>query len=201
MEKSGLFQIGDIAKLFHLSVGTLRHYEKLERKIDNRLRQIEDAVSSEFDVIRFVTYPARRIAWIRNPLSIGSYLDLEVPIRQLEDKQKNALVFLGKIGVGISQENLITQTFQKYDLVFMLLDPEDEFEGDVEKLPPETCVILRFCGSHTDAPAQYQKLVTFINNHNLQIAGFSKEITMIDYGITNDTEKFVTEIQIPIHPK
>lgn len=30
------------------------------------------------------------------------------------------------------------------------------------------------------------------------IAGFSKEITMIDYGITNDTNQFVTEIQIPI---
>ena len=228
MEKSGLFQIGDIAKLFHLSVGTLRHYEKqgllqpeyidpetgyryystrqfeslntirylrvldtpldqisdflknrdinhiqellrqqkktvirkrkeletIERKIDNRLRQIEDAVSSELDVLRIVTYPARRITWIRNPLSIGSYLD-----------------------------------------------PEDEFEGDVEKLPAETCATLRFCGSHADAPAQYQKLVTFINDHSLQIAGFSKEITMIDYGITNDTDKFVTEIQIPIHPK
>ena len=275
MEKSGLFQIGDIAKLFHLSVGTLRHYEKqgllqpeyidpetgyryystrqfeslntirylrvldtpldqiadflknrdinhiqellrqqketvirkrkeletIERKIDNRLRQIEDAASSELDVICFVTYPARRITWIRNPLSIGSYLDLEVPIRQLEGKQKNALVFLGKIGVGISQENLIAQTYQKYDLVFMLLDPEDEFEGDVEELPAETCVTLRFCGSHADAPAQYQKLVTFINDHSLQIAGFSREITMIDYGITNDTDKFVTEIQIPIHPK
>ena len=271
MEKSGLFQIGDIANLFHLSVGTLRHYEKqgllqpeyidpetgyryystrqfeslntirylrvldqiadflknrdinhiqellrqqkeavvqkrkelenIERKIDNRLRQIEDAVSSELGVIRFVTYPARRITWIRNPFSIGSYLDLEVPIRQLEGKQKNALVFLGKIGVGISQENLIAQTYQKYDLVFMLLDPEDEFEGDVEKLPAETCVTLRFCGSHADAPAQYQKLVTFINDHSLQIAGFSKEITMIDYGITNDTDKFVTEIQIPIYSK
>lgn len=235
MEKSGLFQIGDIAKLFHLSVGILRHYEKqgllqpeyidpetgyryystrqfeslntirylrvldtpldqiaeflknrdinhiqellrqqketvirkrkeletIERKIDNRLRQIEDAVSSELDVIRFVTYPTRRITWIRNPLSIESYLDLEVPIRQLED----------------------------------------EFEGNVEKLPTETCVTLRFCGSHADAPAQYQKLVTFINDHSLQIAGFSKEITMIDYGITNDTDKFVTEIQIPIYPK
>lgn len=233
MEKSGLFQIGDIAKLFHLSVGILRHYEKqgllqpeyidpetgyryystrqfeslntirylrvldtpldqiaeflknrdinhiqellrqqketvirkrkeletIERKIDNRLRQIEDAVSSELDVIRFVTYPTRRITWIRNPLSIESYLDLEVPIRQLED----------------------------------------EFEGNVEKLPTETCVTLRFCGSHADAPAQYQKLVTFINDHSLQIAGFSKEITMIDYGITNDTDKFVTEIQIPIY--
>lgn len=28
MEKSGLLQIGDVAELFHLSVGTLRHYEK-----------------------------------------------------------------------------------------------------------------------------------------------------------------------------
>lgn len=272
MEKNGLFQIGDIAKLFHLSVGTLRHYEKLgllqpeyidpetgyryystrqfeslntirylrvldtplnqiadflknrdihhiqellrqqketvirkqkeletiERKIDNRLRQIEDAVSSELDVIRFVTYSERRITWIHNPLSIASYLDLEVPIRQLESKQKDAFVFLGKIGVGISRENLIAQTYQKYDLVFLLLDPEDEFEGDVEKIPPETCVTLRFCGSHADASAQYEKLGAFINDHNLEIAGFSKEITLIDYGITNDTDKFVTEIQIPV---
>ena len=135
-----------------------KELETIERKIDHRLRQIEDAVSSELDVIRLVTYPARRITWIRNPLSIGSYLDLEVPIRQLED----------------------------------------EFEGNVEKLPTETCVTLRFCGSHADAPVHYQKLRTFIDHHNLQIAGFSKEITMIDYGITNDTEKFVTEIQIPV---
>lgn len=28
MEKSGLFQIGNVAKMFHLSVGSLRHYEK-----------------------------------------------------------------------------------------------------------------------------------------------------------------------------
>lgn len=275
MDKSGLFQIGDIARMFCLSVGTLRHYEKIgllipeyidvdtgyryystrqfeslntirylrvldtpleqiadflrnrdvdhiqkllrqqkeavickrreleiiERKIDNRLRQIEDAASSELDIIRFVTYPARRITWIRNPLSISSYLDLEVPIRQLEGRQKNALVFLGKIGVGITQEHLIAHEYRKYDMVFMLLDPEDEFEGDIEELSTETCVTLRFCGSHADAPVQYQKLATFIADHNLQISGFSKEVTMIDYGITNDTDKFVTEIQIPILPK
>lgn len=28
--------------------------------------------------------------------------------------------------------------------------------------------------------------------------GFSREITLIDYGLTNDTEKFVTEITIPV---
>ena len=30
------------------------------------------------------------------------------------------------------------------------------------------------------------------------ICGFSREIALIDYGITNDTEKFVTEICIPV---
>lgn len=32
----------------------------------------------------------------------------------------------------------------------------------------------------------------------MQIVGFSREVTLIDYGITNDTEKFVTEIRIPV---
>ena len=32
------------------------------------------------------------------------------------------------------------------------------------------------------------------------ICGFSREIAPIDYGITNDTEKFVTEICIPVRP-
>lgn len=272
MDKRDLFQIGDIAKLFHLSVGTLRHYEKLgllqpeyidsetgyryystrqfeslntirylrvldtpldqiadflhnrdieniqellhqqkeavikkrkeleiiERKIDHRLSQIEDAVTSELDVVKVVTCPERRLTWIRNSLSIQSPLDLEVPIRQLVDKQKDALVFLGKIGVGITREHLEARQYQKYDMVFMLLDPEDEYEGKVEEIPEETCVSLRFCGSHSEAPVQYEKLIEFIEKKGLRIAGDSREITMIDYGLTNDTDKFVTEIQVPV---
>lgn len=29
MERKELFQIGDVAKMYHISVGTLRHYEKI----------------------------------------------------------------------------------------------------------------------------------------------------------------------------
>ena len=32
----------------------------------------------------------------------------------------------------------------------------------------------------------------------MQITGFSREITLIDYGITNDPEKFVTQISITV---
>lgn len=272
MEKSELFQIGDVAKMFHLSVGSLRHYEKagllqpeyidketgyryystrqfeclntirylrvldmplpqiadflknrdidkmremlrqqretvirkqknlqiIERKIDNRLRQLEYALSSEFNVVNLIQTEARRIAWIRNNLCINSYLDLETSIRQLEEQQQDAVVFLGKVGVGITKENLLQKQYGSYDMVFLILDEEDSYKGTIAELPNETCVSIRFCGSHNEAPIYYQKLDDFIAKHKLTITGFSREITMIDYGITNDTSRFVTEIQIPI---
>lgn len=143
---------------------------------------------------------ARRIAWIQNTLSIESYLDLETSIRQLEQYQQDTVVFLGKVGVGISKDKLLNEQYDKYDMVFLLLDHEDVYEGTIDELQEETCVTLRFCGSHKDAAAQYEKLAGFITEHKFRITGFSKEITMIDYGITDDTKKFVTEIQIPIQP-
>ena len=38
----------------------------------------------------------------------------------------------------------------------------------------------------------------YIDEHKMQVAGSSKEITMIDNGITDDPDKFVTEIRIPV---
>ncbi len=272
MEKRELFQIGEVAKMFHLSVGSLRHYEKIgllqpeyidvetgyryystrqfeclntirylrvldmplaqiadflknrdvakmkemlcqqreavirkqkdlqiiERKINNRLQQLESALCSDLDVVRIVQAQKRRIAWIRNDISISSYLDLETSIRQLENQQSEALVFLGKVGVGIAREKLQQKQYDSYDMVFLLLDKEDSYQGSVTELPEETCVSIRFCGSHREAPIYYKKLDRFITEHKLAITGFSKEITMIDYGLTNDTDQFVTEIQIPV---
>jgi len=272
MEKDGLFKIGDVAKLFHVSVGTLRHYENagllqpeytdhetgyryystrqfeclntirylrvldmpleqiadflnnrdidkmqmmlrqqkaavinkqkelkiIERKIEHRLKQIEDALSSELDTIKVKHIAPRRIAWIESTLSIESYFDLESSIRRLEQDQRDTVVFLGKVGVGIAKEKLLKGQYDKYDMVFLLLDKEDVYSGPIEELPEETCVTLRFCGSHMSSAVQYEKMADFISEHQLRITGFSKEITMIDYGMTDDIKKFVTEIQIPV---
>lgn len=272
MGRKELFQIGDVAKMFHLSVGSLRHYEKIgllapeyidkatgyryysirqfeclntirylrvldvplpqiadflenrdidkmrnmlsqqkeavirrqrelqiiEKKIDNRLHQLEDALSSQFDEVRIIHTRPCRIAWIRNCLTINSYLDLETSIRQIEERQKDTVVFLGKVGVGIAKEQLQKKQYGRYDMVFLILDEEDSYEGTVEELPGETCVSIRFCGSHREAAVYYEKLDDFIMDHGFAITGFSMEITMIDYGITNDTSQFVTEIRIPV---
>ena len=149
MEEEKLFCIGDVAKMFHISTGTLRHYERIgiivpefieekssyryygirqfevlntirylrvldmpleqiadflanrdiqvieeklqnqkemmrekrrqleviERKIDHRIHQIQDAASSKLDEIRMQQTKACRIVWIRDSLKIHSHLD------------------------------------------------------------------------------------------------------------------------------
>ncbi|MDO5336833.1 MAG: MerR family transcriptional regulator [Eubacteriales bacterium] len=272
MEDKKLFRIGDVAKMFHISVGSLRHYEQMgllkpeytdedtgyryysvrqfevlntirylrvldmpldqiadflknrdidvmedkllrqkelvaeklrelaviERKIEHRLQQLRDARSSKLNVIQLKEVPACRVVWIKDSLAPKSYLDLEYAIRRLEENQRESLVFLGKVGIGISKENLLAGQFAQYDLVFLVLDEEDTYEGTVEEHLEELCVSIRFCGSHKEAGAYYQQLMEYIKEHKIEAAGFSREITMIDYGMTDDTGKFVTEICIPI---
>ena len=272
MEDKKLFQIGDVARMFHISTGSLRHYEQagllkpeyidqdtgyryysvrqfeilntirylraldmpleqiddflknrdidviedklmkqkelvarkqrelaiIEQEIDHRLDQLRDAMNSELDVIQLKKVSSCRIVWLKDSLRPKSYLDLEYAIRRLEENQTESVVFLGKVGVGISKENLLAGRFDQYDSVFLVLDAEDSYEGTVEQHPEELCVSMCFCGSHKEAGAHYEKMMEYIEKHKMEVTGFSREITMIDYGITNNTDKFVTEILIPI---
>ena len=273
MEDKKLFLIGEVAKMFHICMGTLRHYEQaglltpeytdpdtgyryygtrqfellntirylsvldfplaqikaflenrdtdvieeklvhqkeviarkqkelelISRKIDHRLEQLRDAMNSRLDVIQTVEIPESRVVWLRDSLHPKTYLDLENSIRKLVENQKESLVFMGKIGIGISKEQLSQKSFQDYDRIFLLLDQEDRYDGETETFPRQTCVTIRFCGSHREAPAYYQKLLAYIEEKKLCTTGFSRETTLIDYGITNNTDKFVTEIQIPVN--
>ena len=274
MPREGLYRIGEVARLFQLSVSSLRHYEALdilrpeytdpetgyryystgqfealntirylrlldtpldrireflasrdigriqellrqqkaivaekrrslellERKIDNRLRQIEDAVSSPLGEIRIMELPPRRIAVVRHTLVLGPDFDLEPSIRELEAQQPEAMIFLGKIGVGMDPDRLLRQDYSGYDFVFLLLDREDSYRGETLELPAVTCAVVRFRGSHPEAPEQYRLLANWLEAQHLAPAGPSWETTLIDYGLTNDPEQHVTQIQIPVSP-
>ena len=171
--------------------------QRVERKIDNRLRQLHDAQTAALGAIRLVRSPACRIVWMSGALELHSFLDMEPSIRMLERSQAEAVVFLGKVGVGLSAARLAARQFAPYDRAFLVLDDEDAFDGDVTVLPETTCAAVCFRGSHPEAPAQYARLMDYLRAHALAPADFAREITMIDYGFTNDTEKFVTEIRIP----
>lgn len=272
MEPIKLFSIGDVAKLFHLSVSSLRHYEaagllqpewvdpqtgyryystrqfevlntirylraldmplpeiadflrdrdvgrmeeklrlqretvirkqqelrRIERKIENRLQQLHTAQTCPLDTVELVEAAACRIVWIESSMKIEGYLDMETWIRKLDSSDVEAVVFLGKVGVSLSGEHLRQGRYTPYDGIFLVLDEEDNYNGEVQQLPQALCVRIRFRGSHAQAPEQYEKLTAYIAAHQMEVAGFSREITMIDYGLTNDLQKFITEISIPV---
>lgn len=272
MDRKDLFRIGDVAKMFHLSVSSLRHYEniglvlpeyispesgyryysaeqfevlntirylraldmplseienflenrdidcmeekllqqkeiviqkqqelkRIERKIEHRLNWIHDAQSIALNEVSIIKLPETKIVWVDNPLKIEGYLDMEVPIRELDQSDAEAVVFLGKVGVGISKEHLSERNIENYDGAFLLLDQEDIYAGKTTILPESLGIRIRFRGSHAEAAKQYEILFEYIDKHQLEITGFSREVTLIDYGITNKQEKFVTEICIPV---
>ncbi|MEQ2562847.1 MerR family transcriptional regulator [Ventrimonas sp. CLA-AP-H27] len=274
MPKHDLFSIGEVAQMFHLSVGSLRHYEKagllkpeyispesgyryystrqfevlttirflrildmpleqirdflnnreiskmqhmlqnqkeailqkkkelelMERKIDQQLVLIEDAIHSDLGRISVKHILEKRVAWLKNTVSPKSYFDLETSIRQLENGQNGAGIWLGKIGVGIALSRLKEHAFSTYDMVFLTLDFDEPYTGTTEIWPACDCACLRFCGSHKDAPRQYELLLNWIKENRMVPYGFSRETTLIDDGITSDPDRFVTEIQIPVHP-
>lgn len=188
-------------KLLHQKEAVIQkqlELKRIEKKIDHRLHQLQDARASILDTVQVVQVPQSRIILMENSLKIHSFLDMEAPIRELLQADAEAVVFLGKVGVGISAAHLEESCFDRYDSIFLILDEEDHYTGDTFVLPETSCARIRFCGSHSEAPAQYRKLLQYIREHHLKIDGPSREITLIDYGITNDTDKFVTEISIPV---
>ena len=272
MDKTKLFPIGDVSKMFHISVSSLRHYEKaglltpayvspdsgyryygieqfealntirylrgvdmpleevgeflrtrevgrieekqrrqkelvrkkqrelrrIEKKIDHRLSRLLDAQTAPLYTVSLIHMPACRMVWVENPLKIRQFFDMEAPIRKLDASEQEAVIFLGKVGLGISREHLLAGETDRYDGIFLLLDQEDLYAGTTITLPETNCVRIRFSGSHLEAPAQYEILLDEIRRQGLEITGFSREITLIDYGLTNDRGQFVTEISIPV---
>ena len=222
MEPIKLFSIGDVAKLFHLSVSSLRHYEaagllqpewvdpqtgyryystrqfevlntirylraldmplpeiadflrdrdvgrmeeklrlqretvirkqqelrRIERKIENRLQQLHTAQTCPLDTVELVEAAACRMVWMDSSMKIEGYLDMETWIRKLDSSDVEAVVFLGKVGVSLSGEHLRQGRYTPYDGIFLVLDEEANYNGEVQQLPQALCVRIRFRGSH-----------------------------------------------------
>ena len=56
---------------------------------------------------------------------------------------------------------------------------------------------MRFQGTHKDAKNSYIKMLQYMKETGYVPAGDALEFALIDYGLTNDPSKFITELQIP----
>lgn len=168
----------------------------IEQKINNRLKQIKDALNTNYGVIEEKYIEERTIALLKRNINVNE--NLEYKIRELENENGlGAVMFLGKVGVSISKKNIENNIFESFSSIFVILENECVNKGKTETIKEGKYVSVRFKGTHTEAKEYYEMLIKYINEHNYKINGNSVEITLIDYGMTTDKEKFVTEIQIP----
>ena len=176
------------------------HRERLDRiarKLERRISQLNDALDSRLDEIRAVHLPRRQIAFLRREIPLEE--DLEYPLRELERRNDlNAVMFLGKVGVSVSREQLLRRQFDGFSEIFVVLEQEDGYEGAEEFLEENDYLLIRYSGTHKDAGTYYEKLLAYMKEHRLDCCGDSVEITLIDSGFTNDTGKYITELQIPV---
>ena len=172
-----------------------------KRKLENRIQSIKDALSSPIGEIQLKTINKQRFLVLERKINNADNDDLEIAVHELEKNQKDSLVFLGKVGLGISKNHLLEKKLDTYDSVFLILDQEDSFTGKVLSVPVQLCAVVRLKGVHTEAPAFYKRLLNYIAENDLEIIDFSREITLIDWGFTSDQDLYVTEIQIPVRQK
>ena len=176
------------------------HRERLDRiarKLERRISQLNDALDSRLDEIRAVHLPRRQIAFLRREIPLEE--DLEYPLRELERRNDlNAVMFLGKVGVSVSREQLLRRQFDGFSEIFVVLEQEDGYEGAEEFLEENDYLLIRYSGTHKNAGHYYEMMLDFMENQGLKCRGDSVEITLIDSGFTNDTDKYITELQLPV---
>lgn len=173
-----------------------RNLEIMEKKISHRILQIEDAVHTPLDEIMEIKLPEMRLAYLRHQYVLGE--DLEHPITELRSNFGiNGGVFLGKIGISISMPQLEAANFATYSSVFMVLEEGDQLDSASITIPEREYLRIRFKGTHMEAAYHYKRLLTYMKDCDYKLIDDSIEITIIDSGLTNDVEKYVTEILLP----
>lgn len=174
-----------------------RELARIERKIRDRIAQIDDAVEGVLDAPEVRDVPERRV--VRLAECFAPTADLEPLIRDLGRRSNlNDAIFLGKVGVSVSHEDLDARLFNRLSSVFIVVERADSHVGSVERIAGGPFACIRFRGTHGDAARHYAKLVDFIGESGYSVAGDSVETTLIDAGMTSDESRFVTELQIPV---
>lgn len=170
--------------------------EKVERKITNRINQIEQALSASYEEIVIKQIPKRRIVLVEKELT--PHDDLEPLIRNLSKENfLDDAIFLGKVGVSIAHADLMKGAFKSFSAIFIIVEREDDARPKSSSLLAGRYVTLQYRGTHDEAAPHYARLMKYLREQGNEPRGDSVEITLIDAGMTNDRSKYVTELQIP----
>ena len=176
----------------------IEQLELVKNQFHNRIEEIEGFLNRELiEEPIMKTLPLRMIVSLHEPIS--SEYEWELALRRLVEKTNgNPMLFIGRVGLTVSQENLRINKFDEYNSVFILWEePLDEMQM-VSYLRKGDYACIYYRGNHSVSKEYYDRLLQFIDDTGYEIEGDSIERTVINQYITCDNSKYITEIQIPV---
>jgi DNA-binding transcriptional MerR regulator len=180
----------------------LREFRRIDQKLDKLIRQIEDVYNpEELFRIREVWLPEQKLILLKQRIHPGD--NLEMSIRLLENSSNlKSSIFLGQVGLTISAAHLEQGQFDEYNSIFVFVEPDQPPPQStaLKILAGQQYLLVRFIGTHTDAAPYYERLLAYAREKKYSPAEDALEITYVDYGLSQDTSRFVTEIRLPVKP-
>lgn len=215
----GLFSIGDVARMFHMSVSLLRYYERigiLTPEYVSPESGYRYYSARQFEVLNTVRYlraldmPLSGIADFLRGREVGRMEELLTRQKEaVAEKRRELARVERKIDNRLCQlRDARGSTLDEISLVhrggcrIVWVDGELsihgylDMEAPIRRLDSEREAVI-FLGK-VGIGISREHLREEIERRGLEICGFSREVTMIDYGFTSNTREFVTEISIPV---
>lgn len=175
----------------------IQTFIQMKQKVHRRKNALKNFLNSHLGKIQECQLPERQIFMLSKKIAVGE--DFEYDLRTLNLKHNmESVMFLGKVGLSFTQDDFINHRFQTFSKLFIFIEKEDRFSGEIETLKGGDYLTLRFQGTHLQSSPYYLQLHDYLSSHHYHIQGDPIEIALIDSGMIADEKEYMTEIQILI---
>lgn len=172
--------------------------EKITKRLDNQIKEINQVKKLDnIGIVHIKDIPQRKIISLKE--EINSNYELELSLRKLENLSKKKLpIVIGRVGVTLSMNNVINNNYRNYNSVFILL--EEDMDSDmITTLKPGKYASIYYRGcDHKESPKYYKMIHEYLKNNGYKISGDSIERVIINEYKSNNSDDYLTEIQVPV---
>lgn len=192
------FFIEQLEKQKKITENRIRELETIKNIINNRINEVKRARRiNNLETVIIQKLPERKVFSLDEDISTEN--ELEISLRKLENRlNRKSTIFIGKVGLTVSINNLNSNRFQEYNSIFILQE-EEEHKNELTKiLPAGDYACIYYKGDHSQSTKYYELLLKYLKENKFSIIGDSIERTIINEFISKHKVDYLTEIQIPI---
>ncbi|QSX06033.1 MerR family transcriptional regulator [Sedimentibacter sp. zth1] len=169
------------------------NYQK--SSIKERMKSLqEDFKDPEKEIIDLKHFDERKVIMLNDNFSRDEEADFL--IKKLHKKYENKLYLLGNnyVGVTMNATDVINKIYNSYTSVFFILNKNDKNYDFV--LPEGDYVTLQYNGDYSRTKEFLPKMISFINENNMEVLSDPIELYKIDVHETSDVSQYLTQLQI-----